>query len=97
MVEPSEPGRFVSRDIARGEAVEHELDAFVSKRHDQRVASEGERAVEEVWVDAERRQAAHRREENQHHWYEWHRYRADLYKGLSEEHARLAQGLGGAA
>ena len=41
-----EPGRFISRDIARGEAVEHELDAFIQKRHDQRIKAEGERAIE---------------------------------------------------
>ena len=45
----TEPGRAVGREIASGEAVEHELDAFVSRRHDQRVKSEGERAAEELW------------------------------------------------
>jgi hypothetical protein len=29
-----EPGRCIGRDIAKGEAVEHELGAFISKRHE---------------------------------------------------------------
>jgi hypothetical protein len=40
------PGRFVGRNIAAGESAERELDRFISHRHEQRVASEGERAVE---------------------------------------------------
>jgi hypothetical protein len=29
-----EPGRAIGRDIAAGEAVEHELDAFISRRRE---------------------------------------------------------------
>jgi hypothetical protein len=36
----TEPGRGIGRDIGRGEAVEHKLDAFISKRHEQRVKTE---------------------------------------------------------
>ncbi len=97
MVEPSEPGRFVSRDIARGEAVEHELDAFVSKRHDQRLQTEPERAIEEVWMNAERRMAAHRREANRLSHCEHHERLAVTYRQMAEHHAGLAQGMGGAA
>jgi hypothetical protein len=41
-----EPGRDLSREIAVGEAVEHELDAFISRRHEQRRKSEPERELE---------------------------------------------------
>ena len=62
-MELAEPGRFISRDIARGEAVEHEIDAFISKRHNKRVKTEGERAIEDAWREAERREEARRQEE----------------------------------
>jgi hypothetical protein len=39
---------------ARGEKVELELDAFVAKRDAQRRRTEGERPVEEMWVESER-------------------------------------------
>ncbi len=38
----AQPGQGISRDLGRGEAVEHELTAFIEKRHEQRVKSEGE-------------------------------------------------------
>ena len=41
-------------DIVRGEQVETELYAMIRRRHEKRVASEGERAVEELWVESER-------------------------------------------
>jgi hypothetical protein len=56
-----EPGRAIGGDIARGEGVEHELDSFISKRHEQRVKTEGERAIEDAWREAERREEARRR------------------------------------
>ena len=49
-----EPGRPIGRDIAAGEAVEHELDAFIYRRHEQRRKSEPEREAEAAWVAAER-------------------------------------------
>jgi len=52
-------GAALNRDIvATGEKVEAELDHFISKRHQQRVLLEGERAVEESWKESTRRQAA---------------------------------------
>lgn len=40
--------------VERGEMVEKELDALISRRHDKRVASKGERALEESWAESER-------------------------------------------
>jgi hypothetical protein len=61
--EMREPGAGISRDIAKGEAVEHELDVFISKRHQQRVRVEGERIVEVAWAESSRKLAARQREE----------------------------------
>jgi hypothetical protein len=41
-VDIAQPGQGISRDLGRGEAVEHELTAFIEERHEQRVKSEGE-------------------------------------------------------
>lgn len=88
-----EPGAAIGRDIAAGEAVEHELDSFISRRHEQRRKSEGERATEDAWREAERRQEARRWAENRAGWYSWHLDRAELYGRWSAEHAATAEGL----
>ncbi len=93
-----EPGRCIGRDIAKGEAVEHELDAFISKRHDARVAAEGEREAEAVWVESERRHNARRREEHRAAWCEYHRDQAQRHRavleGLIAHHTEQAARLG---
>ena len=86
-----EPGQGIGRDIGSGEAVEHELDAFISRRHEQRLKSEPEREAEAAWKASERRQEAPRRRENAAGWYGWHMHRAALYGRLSREHAVTAQ------
>jgi len=67
-----EPGRSISREIARGEAVEHELDAFISRRHESRVTDEGERPAEEAWMESGRRHDASRREALRSAWCAYH-------------------------
>jgi hypothetical protein len=59
-----EPGAVIGRGIARGERAETDLDAFISKRHEQRGVVERERAVEEAWRVSERHQEARRRAED---------------------------------
>ena len=60
----AQPGRAISRDISRGEAVEAEINTFITKRHNDRVArGEGERLAEEAWKASERREEARRRAE----------------------------------
>lgn len=81
------------REIASGERAEAELDAFISRRDTERRKSEGERAIEDLWREAERRQEAHRRREARAGWYGWHLDRADLYARLSAEHRERAEGL----
>lgn len=94
-----EPGAAIGREIAAGEAVEHELDAFISRRHEQRRKSEPEREAEAAWRESERREVARRRAENRVGWYGWHMHRAELYGRLSREHRDTAEGMlsGGAA
>ena len=55
-----EPGRAIGRVISRDEAIEHEIDAFISKRYEQqaRVRKRGGRAVEEARRASERHQEA---------------------------------------
>jgi len=53
--------------------VEHELDAFICKRHERRVKNEEERQLEEAWRESERRAEARRREENRGGWLSWYR------------------------
>ncbi len=88
-----EPGQALNRDIAAGEAVEHELDAFISRRHEQRRKSESERELEAVWRASERVLEAARRREARAGWYSWHAHRAELYARLSAEHEAAAEGL----
>jgi hypothetical protein len=71
------------------------LDSFISRRHEQRRKSEPERELEAAWVDAERREAARRRQENRVGWYGWHMDRATLYARLRAEHEVAAAGLMG--
>lgn len=60
MIDDKPIGAALSRDITRGEKVDADIDNFISKRHEKRVAEEGERAVEDAWKAAERRAAAER-------------------------------------
>jgi isopentenyldiphosphate isomerase len=88
-----EPGAGIGREIAAREAVEHELDAFISHRHEQRLMSEPEREAEAAWVAAEKLQEAARRREIRAGWYGWYAHKAEIYARLSAEHAATAEGL----
>lgn len=88
-----EPGRAIGRDVAAGEAVEHELDAFISRRHDQRRKSEPEREAEAAWAAAEKRQEALRRVEADRGRLEWHRHLAGIHRGRMEHHEAAAERL----
>jgi hypothetical protein len=95
-VDVAQPGRAISRDISRGEAVEAEINCFITKRHNERVArGEGERLAEEAWKASERRQVARRRAEVKHARLAWHRRLEIVYAVRSEEHGRIADALEG--
>jgi hypothetical protein len=80
-------------DIARGEATEKELDAMIRRRHDQRVASEGERAEEELWQESVNRYNARRREENRIAWCAYYRNMAGALYARAEEYIVRAEKL----
>ena len=67
-------------DIAHGEAVESELRRLIEKRHDRRVAEEGERPERVAWTESERRYDARRRAENRAAWYGWHMDQAERHR-----------------
>ncbi len=67
-----EPGR----NIGRSEMVASELNGLITRRHDARVAEEGERPAEEAWMESERAHNARLREENRLAWCQYHREQA---------------------
>jgi hypothetical protein len=98
----AQPGRGIGRDIGRGEAVERELDAFISKRHEQRVQAEGEHLAFEMWQESECKYAERRREANRQAWASFHEEQAERHRAtlqaLVEHHetqaAKLCEGEG---
>ena len=59
-------------DISRGEAVEHELNRLIEKRHDQRIANEEQRRIEDEWAQSTARYDAERRRELREAWASFH-------------------------
>jgi hypothetical protein len=78
------PGAALNRDIARGEATEKELDRLITRRHDARVSSEGERQAEEMWQESERKYAERRREANRQAWTSFHEEQAERHRAVLE-------------
>jgi hypothetical protein len=77
-----QPGRAIGRDISKGEAVEHEIDAFISRRDGQRRQAEGERAEKEAWQASVRTYEAGRSEEMRSAWREYHQGQAARLRGI---------------
>jgi hypothetical protein len=73
-------------DVTRGEIIESELDRLITKRHDRRVAEEGERPALEAWQESEMRYEANRWQAIQAAWYVFHMDQA-------ERHRRTLEGL----
>jgi hypothetical protein len=78
----AQPGRAIGRDISRGEATEKEIDAFISKRHRDRVATERERLAEETWAASERAYFARRDEERRLELLSYHEGQAERLSGV---------------
>jgi hypothetical protein len=87
------PGRALNRDISRGELVDADLDRLIERRHEKRVLDEGERAEEEVWREAERREEAKRQQEWQQGRLAFCEHLTDVYTRLADEHAVEAEKL----
>lgn len=71
-------------DVTRSELVEAELDRLVEKRHDLRVAEEGERPAEAIWAESERAYDARRLAENRAAWLDYHEGQAARHRGVLE-------------
>ena len=73
MIDERPIGEALDRSLgsasAPGESVEADLDAFISRRHEQRVKVEGERDIEAAWRESERRHEAARRAANRSEWH----------------------------
>ena len=67
-------------DVAKGEATEKELDQLITRRHEKRKTTEGERAVEEMWAESERRHTARKTAANRAAWYGWHMDQAERHR-----------------
>jgi len=88
-------------NISRSEAVEHELNRLIEKRHDQRTSAEGHRPSEELWQESVERYDYERERQLRAAWCEYHqdqaaRHRAVL-EGLIASHEAEAARLGNLA
>ena len=90
MIEDKPIGAGLSRDIATGEKVEAELDAFIASRHRKRVATEGKHDEEAAWAESARRLLAKQAEETRAGLAGFYRHLEALYATRSEECGRTA-------
>ena len=84
-------------DVACTDAVDAELDRLITRRHDARVSSEGERQAEEMWQESVKRYEEERRQVARLEWHQFHcgqaeRHRATL-QALIEHHESEAARL----
>jgi hypothetical protein len=86
-------GAALNRDISRGEVVDADLDKLISRRHDARVAEEGERDLEEAWCESERRAEAARKAEEDRDRIAWARHLQLVYQRRTAEYGRLVEVL----
>jgi hypothetical protein len=84
-------------DTIRGErsaeAAEAQLERFITQRHERRVADEGERLDEEIYMESVRRFHERSEAEMRSRWVEYHRHLQILHQSLAAEHEARAQKL----
>jgi hypothetical protein len=84
-------------DTIRGErsaeAAESQLERFITQRHEKRVASEGERAAQEMWMESVVRYNEREREQNRWEWVRFFDRMAQSHARISEEYEARAQKL----
>ena len=80
-------------DVARGEHIEGELDVFISRRNEKRVASEGERAAEEMWRESVARFHERSEAEMRSRWIDFHQNMHRIHSALAAEHEEKAEKL----
>jgi hypothetical protein len=70
-----------------------DIDTLITRRHDQRIQSEGERAAEEMWAESERRYFARQRERNRWEWVRFYDRMAASLRTRAEEYDQRAAKL----
>jgi hypothetical protein len=75
------------------EAAEAQLERFITQRHEKRVASEGERLEDEMWMESVARFHERSEAEMRSRWVEYHRHLQVLHQNLADEHEAEAQKL----
>jgi hypothetical protein len=92
-------GQVLSRDMAQGEQAEGAIDAFIEKRHRERVKAEGERREEELWKESTRKHAEKQRMQARAEWHLHHTDQAERLRrtlqALIAHHEEQASKLGG--
>jgi hypothetical protein len=88
MMDVAHSGRFIGRDISKGEHVETDLNNLIERRHQQLVAMEGERREEEDWQKTERAHAAARAEQMRTAWCEYHQEQAERHRAVERHQDR---------
>ena len=83
-------------DISRSEAVEHELNRIIERRHDHRTAEVRHEPSEELWQESVERYNAERERQLRTEWTEYHRgqaarHRAVLKALIATHEARAAK------
>jgi hypothetical protein len=71
-------------DVARTDAVDGELDRLITRRHDARVSSEGERQAEEMWQERVKRYEEERRQVARLAWHLHHTAQAERLRRTLE-------------
>jgi hypothetical protein len=66
------------------DAAEAQLERFITQRHERRVASEGERAAEEMWMESVDRFNERERRQIRAEWYGWHCDQAERHRRTLE-------------
>jgi hypothetical protein len=80
-------------DVEHSERVERNLDRLITKRHDQRRMSEGDRRAQDLWAESVRRYNARQQQDHRLAWYEYEMRLYRIHSGLASEHLRRAEKL----
>jgi hypothetical protein len=78
-------GQALSRILAPGPDAERSIDAFIEKRHAERVRREGDRRVEEAWKESTRKHAAKQRQQARLEWHAHHAGQAERLRRTLED------------
>ena len=78
-------------DIAKAEAGERELNAFIDRQAKKRRGADAANKLEEFWAASERRVLKARREENRTAWVEHYRHLTVVHLELAKDFRRRAR------